>query len=74
MDYGLCFLFDEMHGIDLGVAKKVMCAWLKKNKPYSLSDEQVSLERMLIQGRLNLVLHRSNQLNEDSLAVDHRSA
>ena len=46
IDYGVCFLFDEMHGFCLGMAKKVMCSWLDKNKPYSLHEDQVCKSRI----------------------------
>ena len=37
------FLYDEMHGFCLGVARKVSCSWLERGKNYSLTENQVGL-------------------------------
>ena len=41
VDLAESFLYDEMHGICLGVARKVSASWLEKGERYSLTDEQV---------------------------------
>ena len=42
-DFGCCYFFDELHGVNLEAANKLMCAWLERNNLYSLSEEQVVL-------------------------------